>query len=756
MRKLAITAFSFSAAIFAANYLIPLSWLFWLGSGFLGCALLLLLARRRWMILFVLSLFGLAAGCFCYAFHAQRTTLQVLSLDGETEEIRAQVLEYPRVYEEYCRVEVRLTGETLSGLNGILYANGDTLKDVCPGDIVSCSARLRRADQRYGERYDQYLSRDLYLVADAKSEPMVEKSGFRLRFLPVKVNHAVGEKVDELFPADTAAFMKSLMLGDKSDLYSDKALHLSLTRSGFSHIVAVSGMHIAFLVGLIQLLLGKRPLSSVICLLLVWFFIFVTGSPPSAVRAGIMQSFLLLAPLVQRENDPATSLSAALALILLQNPFAASSVGLQLSFAAMAGILCLSEPISEAIQRRIPEAWAERLRGVIATAASSAAVMVFTLPLSALHFRAITLLSPISNVLGLWAVSLCFCGGFLSCLFGFAFPVLGKAFAWLVSWPVRYLFLIAKAVSSVSFSTVYIKDALPALWLVLVYCLFLAAFFSKLRFWKKLLIPTALSALSLALLLGVVQREYRSGGIISVMDVGQGQCIGVMSGDKTLVIDCGSLYTLQNAGETAGQYLRACGREQIDVLILTHLHADHCNGAAMLMEMLPVRQLILPEDVPDEDQMLEEILASAQRHGTEVLFVDQDMAFTLGGIRAQLYAPGEKGEANERCLMAVASLGEYDMLVTGDSNKSTEKELIAKHEPHDMELLIVGHHGSRYASSGELLDCIGADTAVISVGYNTFGHPTYETLERLAAYGYTVYRTDLNGTVEIRLEAQNG
>ena len=63
----------------------------------------------------------------------------------------------------------------------------------------------------------------------------------------------------------------------------------------------------------------------------------------------------------------------------------------------------------------------------------------------------------------------------------------------------------------------------------------------------------------------------------------------------------------------------------------------------------------------------------------------------------------------------------------------------------------MGHHGSRYSSSGELLGSIGADTALISVGYNTFGHPTYETLERLAAYGYSIYRTDLNGTVEFML-----
>ena len=128
----------------------------------------------------------------------------------------------------------------------------------------------------------------------------------------------------------------------------------------------------------------------------------------------------------------------------------------------------------------------------------------------------------------------------------------------------------------------------------------------------------------------------------------------------------------------------------------------------------------------------------------------------LGQIRLRLFAPGSTGSAKESCMMALISLGDFDMLVTGDGNKSSERELLNRYHLHDLELLIVGHHGSRYASSGELLEGIGAETAIVSVGYNPYGHPTYETLERLHAYGYTIYRTDLNGTVEIRVGDTDG
>ena len=530
-----------------------------------------------------------------------------------------------------------------------------------------------------------------------------------------------------------------------------------MSRAGFMHIVAVSGMHIAFLVSLIQLLFGRTWRSSLLCLMLVWLFVLVTGSSPSAVRAAIMQSFLLTAPMVRRENDPATALSAALALILAFNPYAAGSVSLQLSFSAMAGLLCFAEPLQNALSGMLPEAWAMRLRTPISTAASSFAVLVFSVPLMAIHFRSVSILSPLSNLLGLWAVSGCFCGGYLSCLLGLVFRPFGLCAAWLCSWLARYLFLIARAVSAIPFATLYLRGTAPGLWILLVYLLVGISCFSRMRLGRKLLYPILFASLCLGLMLWNNHRAYAGDvSTIAAIDVGQGQCLAVLAEDQTVVIDCGGLYSMNNAGEEAGAYLRSCGRDHIDLLLLTHLHGDHCNGVTMLMEMLPVSRLIMPADVDDGEGYRETILASAQRHGTEVQLLQEDTDLQVGKLRLSLYAPGFSGETNERCMMALLSLGNYDMLVTGDSSKATEKELLQRHPLRDLELLIVGHHGSRYASSGELLGSIGADTAIISVGYNPYGHPTYETLERLKAYGYSIYRTDLNGTIEVRVGEYDG
>ena len=395
------------------------------------------------------------------------------------------------------------------------------------------------------------------------------------------------------------------------------------------------------------------------------------------------------------------------------------------------------------------------IRWPVNVAAGSLSVMVLTVPLAAWHFGYVAILSPIANVMCLWAVSVCFCGGYIACLAGLVFAPAGAALAWLTSLLARYVLWVARLIGGIPVAALYTDDAMNVIWIVLAYVLIIIAAVSKLPRWAKISLPGGLAILSLALLLCVNAQSVRVGaGVITVLDVGQGQCVSVISGDKTVLIDCGGIYSLDNAGETAGSYLLSRGRKRVDVLLLTHLHADHVNGVPRLLELVDVGEIIIPDAVTDEDGMLDEIVSAAEKHGTALRRLDSDELFSVGNIELALFAPGDKGDVNERCMMMRVSIGTFDMIVTGDAPQATERELIESHELPDAELLVAGHHGSKYSSSGELLSAVGAENAVISVGYNNYGHPTNETLERLRAYGYNVYRTDLNGNVEIRLPAE--
>ena len=219
------------------------------------------------------------------------------------------------------------------------------------------------------------------------------------------------------------------------------------------------------------------------------------------------------------------------------------------------------------------------------------------------------------------------------------------------------------------------------------------------------------------------------------------------------MIDCGNTYNLSDAGDLAAAYLHSCGRDRIDLLVLTHLHEDHADGVPRLMEMYDIETLIMPEE--RGDALYEEIVASAAKHGTEVITAKGDMTVTCGGIGMEIYTYLNGGE-NERCLMSRLTIGSYDVLITADAPEKLEKRLVNEHETDGIETLIVGHHGSKYSSGEELLGAVDGSLAVISVGYNSYGQPAQETLERLAAYGYNVLRTDEDGTIEIRIGQGNG
>lgn len=754
MRKLAIAAGAFSAAVFAANYILPGSWLVKCALGCILAGAALFAVDNKAAKAVKIGLFALAVGFLCFFVHSWETIVPASELSEETAEITARILTFPTVYDNFDSLELRLEEEGLPRLRMLLYDYYKCTDDIHPGQTVGLTVKLKRADMRWGESYDYYNAKDIYLIAEMKScEITVIDEVFSISDLPAYLGRTVTNTIDRLFPADTAPFMKALMAGDRSAYNSDTSLKTAMSYAGFAHIIAVSGMHVAFLVGFITLIFGKSRRSSAMCIGLVWLFVLATGAAPSAVRAGVMQSMILFAPIVKRENDPITSLSAALAIILMINPFAAASVSLQLSFGAMAGILCFGEKIYFWLMKFVRKKKFRRIFAYPAgIAASSIAVFVFTAPLMAVYFGYQNLFSPLTNILGIWAVSLCFVGGYAACVLSLIIPRLGEITAWLVSWLARYIFALARTVCAIPLSLVFFENELITAWLALLYVLMAYAFISRKNRVRKLIISLAASGLMLATALLIPYHDYQNGvGSMAAINVGQGQCLAVISGENTVLIDCGSTGTQKNAGETAVSYLRSRGRKKIDLLVLTHLHKDHCNGVETLMELVHIDMLIIQRDYDDADGMLDGILRSAERHGTKVVYLFKDTAFTCGNIKGELYAPGTAGDINERCITAKLSLESYDMIVTADVSSAAEDELAEKHDFSDTELLIVGHHGSKYSSSKHFLDAVSGDTAIISVGYNTYGHPTDEVLERLADSGYNVYRTDTDGTVEIRI-----
>lgn len=471
-----------------------------------------------------------------------------------------------------------------------------------------------------------------------------------------------------------------------------------------------------------------------------------------------MQFFLLAAPLFGRESDGATSLLTALTLLLLLNPSACASVSLQLSFSSVAGIWFLSDRMYRALSRRIEDlkiAENRHARRVLLFAAgsvsSSIGAMALSAPLTAVHFGSVSVVSPISNILCLWIVSAVYIGGYIIVLLGAFLPGAAALAGSVLAWGVRYIYAVSGFLSRLPCANVYVRNPLFLGWLALVYALFFAAWLRSRKTGRfRALAPICVSLALLFAAAGITRLQWSDTASVSRRSTSgrgmhrsheRGACRGDRLRRKLVTHD---------AGKSAVQFLGGECRRSVDALILTHLHADHANGAAQLLSRVRVGTLYLPRET-EKTSLLAEILNAAERQGTRVEYVTEDMALPLGTAGLAVWSPllPESDDANENGLIIAVSQDDFEAFILGDAPSKAEKALIASAPMPDAELLFVAHHGSNTSTCKELLEAITPETAVISVGYNTYGHPTQKVLDRLAKYEITVLRTDTDGEITI-------
>ena len=762
VRILCAASIGYCAAVFLYHYLFSAESLTTVLLLPVIVLLIAVLFMGRMRTRLIIVAFSMTLGLCHYWIHYGHTVEKSETYVGKEITTTARITEYPDVRDRCTILNVKITGNILPNVNALVIDYSDYSEEVdsfVPGDEIEVKLKIRSVTKRYGEQTDSNISKGVYLYGYTSEK--IEKTGkwsYSFIYFPKLIGNILHNEIGKLFPQDTAPFMKALLAGYKDDYYGNDRLYASMNVAGLSHVVAVSGMHVAFLVGAIQSVLGKNRKSSLFCILLVWLFVVMVGSPLSAVRAGIMISLLMLAPILGRVNDRATTLSFALALILLINPFSAGSVALQLSFGAVAGMFLFSQPIYDFFKSKFmpPNIFGKVWNYVIATLSSSIAVSVFTFPLLAAHFGYVTILAPIMNILCLWAISVLFVGGFAVCIIGIVFPMPASWLASVLSYLVLYIASVVEYTAKIPITVLYMENKYAVAWLFIAYILFITYFI--LRRYRKLTIifPSALCVLMLCGTYWLTNCNIDSdNGTISVMNVGNGQCIAVTERDNAVVIDCGSYGITQNAGAMLSSYLRANGRYNIDYLILTHLHNDHANGVVRLLNLMNINTIIMPDNADDtsSDGMLENIIDAAEENGTDIVYVTQDEKFTAGSIRLSVYESSELGSSDESGIMLTASIRDYDMLITGDVEKVVERELVGKHQLAGTDLLIVPHHGSKYSTSDELLAAIQPENAIISTGYNRYGHPTQETIDTLNRYDVNILRTDKLGRIVLHVVA---
>ena len=616
--------------------------------------------------------------------------------------------------------------------------------DLAPGDVISGEFRFQVTTET-GPAYHQ--GNGVFLIAYQRGQAFAEAGERTFRDYPVIWRNRILRLLEACFPSDTAGFAKALLIGDTADLSyeTDTAFKIS----GIRHIVAVSGLHVSILFSVVYLLSGrKRLLTALLGIPVLVLFAAVTGFTPSVTRACVMQILMILAMLLDQEYDPATALSFAVLIMLSVNPFCVTSVSLQLSVGCMVGIFlfaerirgwilsdqCLGEAKGKGIKARLKRWFAGSVSITLGT-------MITTTPLCAWYFGMVSLVGILTNLLTLWIVSFIFYGIMLVCLLGVIWMPGASILAGIVSWGIRYVIFIAKLLAELPFAAVYTRSIFVVLWLVFCYAL-LAVFLLAKKKYPLAYAGCMVFGLCAALLTSWMEPlsdDFR----MTVLDVGQGQCVLLQSEGRTYMVDCGGMGPKGTADQAAHSLLSQ-GISKLDGLIITHFDDDHCEGAVNLLTRVDTDVVLLPV-TQDAADLVEEITVSTDGN---VYRVRDNVELTYSDVIITVIPSHMENSDNESGMCVLFQTQNCAILITGDRDAFGERMLLRNMDIPDLDVLVVGHHGSRHSTCVELLEATQPEIAIISVGENnSYGHPAVETLDRLEQFGCKVYRTDLHGTI---------
>lgn len=689
-------------------------------------------AARRCLV----TLLGCVLGFAWYTGYTAHYLHPISNLDGKTVECTIHVSDYSRETEYGCAVDGTVVME------GKPYHVSVYLKqkmEVVPGDTITGFFRLRVTTQAGEDPSSYYQGKGIFLLAYQKEELSFSSEERTILYVPAIIRHHIQNILETHIPRNCVAFAKALLLGDTSEL--SYRVNTALKVSGIRHVVAVSGLHISIFFAIISTItFRKRFLTALVGMPLLLLFAAVAGFTPSVTRACIMCGLMLTAQLLDKEYDGPSALSFAVLTMLAVNPYCIGSVSFQLSVASIAGIFLFAPGIREKLTTGLEGKKGKKYRliGNLATGiAVTVGAQILTIPLCAYYFGVISLVGVITNLLVLWVVSLIFCLLVAVCVLALVCSALAGVVGTAAGIFIRYVLLAAKVMSAFPLAAVYTISPYMTAWLLFAYLLLLI--YLQCRNMARPFVCCAILSLCFALMAS--WWEPSSSDVrFTVLDVGQGQCLIMQSGGRVYVVDCGG-DSDSGTADLAAETLLSQGYTHVDGLILTHTDRDHAGGAECFLSRIQTGLLILP-------RQSEKIQVPGE---TQVVIARQDLQITDGCTKIFVFVPVFQGEENEMSLCVLFDTEKCDILITGDRNAFGERSLLRHGDIPNVDILIAGHHGSKYSSCEELLAAAAPEIVCVSVGAeNPFGHPDPEVLERFAKFGCTVYRTDQHGTIVIR------
>lgn len=638
--------------------------------------------------------------------------------------------------------------------------NSYNLPDIQIGDVVEARVSLKAAHVATNPGqfdYSQYLKyKRIYSLGYAESADILQvHSPTTLKWIVIqKFNHLKDKIINvhgKYLKSPNLEVLGGVVFGDYAVPVSNEVKH-NFINSGLIHILAASGMNIAFVYALWFFLAKKMSFpyqfSIIVGMILVIVYSALTGFPPSVTRAALIFELVLFAKLIDRKADNLALIAFVCALMLLYDPFFICNISFQLSFIVAFGLLLFMPALSGKFVIGTPLITDTILVPIVA--------QVWVAPIQMFHFNTFSVYSVFSNIVVFPISEIITYLGFSSSLLSLV-PIIGNKVCFLFdkcSNPfISALLFVSEFASGLPHAIEYF--ATPKVFSIILYYTLLILFIIalKLNFGKKIL---NYSLLTIAVLFvvslipfGLLYHDLK----ITVFDVGESDSILIQTPNhKNILIDTGNsgYHGFSSAKNIVIAYLRSQGIRHLDALVLTHPDKDHIGGALDILEGIKVITVYQNGEF-SHSKTYKKIQKFMIKHNQKKMILNNDNSINIDKsvkIKAIRNVNADQSSHNDNSIILYLTYKHFSALFMGDAEKNSLLD-IENTVKSPVTLLKVGHHGSKRSVDSKFLSILKPRISVISVGKNRYGHPKRNILSLLNDYHSKTYRTDKDSAVII-------
>lgn len=707
-------------------------------------------------------------------------------------QIEALVISNKEEQEFVNRYKVKVIEDKYKNTN--LYIKIDKNINLEYGDKIKIKGEFEepQSQRNYkGFDYKQYLKTlKIYGTIKVDTIEVKEKNcGNSINLLANKTFLKIKNNIEKTYNKEISSIILGVMLGYTDNI--DKEIKEQFSESNISHVLAVSGMHIAYVIiiskKITEKVLGKR-ISYIVASFILIIYMYITGFSTSIVRAGIMGIITCMSFVFYRKSNTINNIAISSLIILVNNPYTLMSISFLLTYGGTLGIILFNstiEKILKSIKIRNKK-WKylfvkiqRKSENIIKIISVLISAQIIIAPIMLIQFNTIGISFLITNLLLSFIIGIIVMGGFLQILISFISNQLGKILANFISIPIYGLILISKIGTKIPLGN--FKVGTPNLNQIIIYyiIIYIVIYFYKL-FHSQKLNSTQIRIKNIIYLIKYKIKPYKRKikyivviifFVILILsffpknlklyfiDVGQGDSTLIITpSNQKILIDGGGSENYEVGKNTLVPYLLDRKINRIDYILISHFDQDHVGGIIELLEEVKVEKIIISKQIKITEQYIKLIKIAKYKNIKIIQVKKGDKLNIEPNLIIDILFPNTNqitdNAINNNSIVAKITYKNLKILFTGDIEEIAEKELIKLYKNNELraDILKVAHHGSKTSSTQEFLNLVKPKIALIGVGKNNnFGHPNKDVLERLKYIGTKVYRTDECGEIMISI-----